>query len=179
MKIKTSYLISTIFSICFLVNFAFAQELVFDSPENLGFSTERIDRIENVMNEMIDKGIISGAVTLVARHDKVAYLEAFGKKGAEEKKKMESDQIFRIASMSKAITTVGAMMLFEEGKFMLDEPISKYIPEFKNMKVMVLNESKEKEPYHLVDATSPITIRHLLTQTSGITYNFFWPTVYQ
>ena len=86
---------------------------------------------------------------------------------------MNTDQIFSIASMSKAITTVGAMMLYEQGKFMLDEPLAKYIPEFKDMKVMLMNESGEKEPFRLVDASSPITIRHLLTQTSGITYNFF------
>ncbi|MCK5838825.1 MAG: beta-lactamase family protein, partial [Bacteroidales bacterium] len=158
---------------CFFSNSLFAQELLFESPENLGLSPERIDKIENVMNDFIDKGDISGAVTLVARHNKVGYFKAFGTKGAETEEKMTVDQIFRIASMSKAITTVGAMALFEKGYFLLDDPVSKYIPEFTDMKVMVRNEPDDKEAYHLVDATSPITIRHLLTQTSGITYGFF------
>lgn len=173
MKIKIVNLFRLIVICCFSSNFVFAQELVFDSPEELGFSTDRINRIENVMTDLIDKGIISGAVTLVARNEKVGYLKAFGTKGAESSEKMTTDQIFRIASMSKAITTVGALMLYEKGAFRLDDPISLYIPEFKEMKVMVLNKEGEKEPFHLVDASSPITIRHLLTQTSGITYNFF------
>ncbi len=173
MKTIANYFFRLIIIFCFFSNSLFAQELLFESPENLGLSPERIDKIENVMNDLIDEGVISGAVTLVARHDKVGYLKAFGTKGAETKEKMAIDQLFRIASMSKAITTVGAMTLFEEGYFMLDDPVSKYIPEFTDMKVMVRNKSDEKEPYQLVDATSPITIRHLLTQTSGITYKFF------
>jgi len=173
MKIKSNYffafLLTCLFSSCLI----FSQELVFDSPEQLGFSNVKINRIEKVMNDLIDKGVISGAVTLVARHDKVGYLKAFGTKGAGESQKMTTDKIFRIASMSKAITTVGAMMLYENGEFKLDDPVSQYIPEFKEMKVMVLNEEGETKPYNLVDASTPITIRHLLTQTSGITYNFF------
>ena len=173
MKTIDHYFFRLFVIFCFLSNFVFAQELAFESPENLGFSSGRIDRIENVMNDLISEGAISGAVTLVARHDKIGYLKAFGTKGAETSEKMAIDQIFRIASMSKAITTVGAMTLLEEGYFMLDDPISKYIPEFAEMKVLVRNEPDKKEPYHLVDAKSPITIRHLLTQTSGITYKFF------
>lgn len=173
MKTTAAYLFRLTL-ICFLSsNLVFAQELVIESPKNLGFSTDRIDRIENVMNGMIDKGVISGAVTLVARNQKVGYLKAFGTKGADSSEKMTTEHIFRIASMSKAITTVGAMMLYEKGAFMLDDPVSQYIPEFKEMKVMVLHEEGAKEPFHLVEASSPITIRHLLTQTSGITYTFF------
>jgi CubicO group peptidase (beta-lactamase class C family) len=79
------------------VNCVLSQELVFDSPENLGFSTKRINRVEKVMNELIDKGVIAGAVTLVARHDKVGYLKAFGTKGAGLMEEMTTDKIFRIA----------------------------------------------------------------------------------
>jgi CubicO group peptidase (beta-lactamase class C family) len=173
MKIRANYLFTFILVYYFSSNLLFAQELVFDSPEHLGFSKEKINRIETVMNDLIDEGVFSGAVALVARHDKVGYLKAFGTRGAGADEKMTTDKIFRIASMSKAITTVGAMILYEKGRFKLDDPVSQYIPEFKEMKVMVLNEKGETNPYHLIDATTPITIRHLLTQTSGITYSFF------
>ena len=96
MKTITNYLFRLIIVFCFFSNSVFAQELLFESPENLGLSPERIDKIENVMNELIDEGVISGAVTLVARHDKVGYLKAFGTKGAETEEKMAIDQLFRI-----------------------------------------------------------------------------------
>jgi CubicO group peptidase (beta-lactamase class C family) len=117
----------------------------------------------------IDQKHIAGAVTLVMRHGKVAWLKAQGARDREAAKPMETDSIFRICSMSKAITSLAVMMLYEEGRFLLDDPVSKYIPEFKNPKVLVKPASGA--PY-TIPATRGITIRNLLTHTSGLTYTW-------
>jgi hypothetical protein len=106
------------------------------SPEDVGLSSERLERIAGVITQSINEGRIAGAVALVARHGKIAYFKAFGMADREAKKPMRTDNIFRIFSMSKPITSVAVMMLYEEGRFMLNEPVSDLIPEFKNMKVL-------------------------------------------
>lgn len=155
-----------------IINGLLAQGLPVATPESLGFSAERLKRIDAVLEDYIHKGLTPGAVVLVARHGKAAHFKALGKQDIERNIPMSKNTMFRIASMTKAITTVGAMMLFEAGKFSLDDPLSKYIPEFKSPKVMVEDATTENG-YILEDAKSPILIRHLLTHTSGISYKLF------
>ncbi len=97
MKTAIQHFLKLIFVFCFLSNSGIAQELILETPDNLGLSTERINRIDNMVNGLIDKGVISGAVTLVARHNKVEHLKAFGTKDADSDERMTTDQIFRIA----------------------------------------------------------------------------------
>jgi len=138
------------------------------TPEKVGMSSERLNRIGSVMSEYISEGKMPGMVTMVLRHGKVAYYEAFGMMDIESGRKMSTDAIFRIASMSKAITSVAVMMLYEEGYFLLSDPVSKYIPEFKNPKVII--KSSISDSLLLILAKSEITIRELLNHTSGISY---------
>jgi CubicO group peptidase (beta-lactamase class C family) len=122
------------------------------------------------MQRYIDRKEVPGVVTLVARRGRVVHLEAVGFKDAEAKTSMTADTVFRIASMTKPITSVAAMMLYEEGHFLLSDPISKWLPEFAEMKVAQLPAPDERvgAPYKLVPALRPITIRHLLTHTAGL-----------
>jgi CubicO group peptidase (beta-lactamase class C family) len=144
------------------------------SPEDVGFSSERLDRIGTAIQKSIDDGRIAGAVSRVARHGKTVYFKAFGMADRDAKKPMRTDNIFRICSMSKPITSVAVMMLYEEGRFTLEEPVSDFIPEFKNMKVLdpPWPQDKTSPPGALVDAKRPITILNLLTHTSGLTYQW-------
>lgn len=141
------------------------------APEKVGLSTERLERIDKVMQQYVDEGRIAGAVTLVARRGKVAHLGTYGMADIEAGKPMQANTIFRIASMTKPITSVAVMMLYEEGHFLLSDPISKYIPEFKNPQVLV--PSSTGDSYTTVPAKAEITIRQLLSHTSGISYLFF------
>lgn len=148
---------------------AVAQELSSAKPESVGLSSERLERIGAAVQRSIDDKRIAGAVTLVARRGHIAWLKAQGMMDREAGEPMQTDAIFRICSMSKAITTLAAMMLYEDGRFLLDEPVSNYIPEFKNPKVLVKPASGK--PY-TIPATQQITIRNLMTHTSGLTYNW-------
>ena len=142
------------------------------SPESVGLSSERLERIASAIQKSIDDGRVAGGVALVARQGKIAYFKAVGMADREAKKPMRTDSIFRICSMTKPITSVAVMMLYEEGRFILDQPVSDFIPEFKDMKVLdpPYPQDKTSPPGALVDAKRPITIRHLLTHTSGLTY---------
>ncbi len=122
-----------------------------------------------MLEEKIEQGVIPGVVALVARNGKIVYHKAFGFSDTPAGKKMATDDIFRIASQTKAITATAVMMLWEEGKFNLDDPISKYIPEFKNPGVLK-NFSYSDTSFTTEPAVREITIRHLLTHTSGIGY---------
>ena len=144
-----------------------AQGLPSAKPEEVGLSSERLDRIESKMNAYIGTGNIPGMITLVARHGKIAYFKSVGMMDVDTKKPMSKDAIFRLASMSKAITSVAVMILFEEGHFLLTDPVSKFIPEFSNPQVIV--KSSNSDGVVLIPARSEITIRHLLNHTSGIT----------
>jgi len=138
------------------------------SPKSVGLSQERLDRITAVMRRHVDDGLLAGAVAIIVRDGKLAYLQSAGMRDKEQQVEMSPDTIFRIASMSKPITSVAVMMLYEEGRFQLKDPISKFIPEFKAPKVLIKEGSQEQ----LVPAHREITIRHLLTQTSGLTYQW-------
>jgi len=148
---------------------ALAQELAPARPETVGLSSERLERIATAVERSIAEKRIAGAVTLVARRGRVAWLRAQGMADREAGKPMRTDSIFRICSMTKAITSLAVMMLYEEGRFLLDDPVSRYIPEFKNPKVLVKPASGA--PY-TIPADKEITIRHLLTHTSGLTYHW-------
>jgi len=146
-----------------------AQEFPTEKPEAAGMSSERLERISKAVQQGIDDKRITGAVTLVARHGHVVWFKAQGLSDREAGKPMRADSIFRICSMSKPITSVAVMMLYEEGKFLLEDPISKYLPEFKDPKVLV--KPTNGQPY-TIPATREITIRDLLRHTSGLTYNW-------
>ena len=152
-----------------LVIAAAAQDLPTAKPEAVGLSSERLERIGTAVQRSIDDKRIAGAVTLVVRHGHLAWYKAQGMMDREAGKPMRPDAMFRICSMTKPITSVAVMILYEEGKFLLDDPVSKYLPEFKNPKVLVKPASGE--PY-TIPATKEITIRDLLRHTSGITYNW-------
>ncbi len=147
----------------------FAQTLIPGKPAENGMSAERLARIDQMVNDNMNSKKIPGAVVLIARNGKIVYHKAFGFSDVEKQTPLKKDDIFRIASQTKAITSTAVMMLFEEGKFLLDEPISKYIPEFKNPKVLGTLNWKDTT-YTTTPAKSEITIRHLLTHTSGIDY---------
>ncbi len=148
---------------------ALAQDLPSAKPESVGLSSDRLERIATVVQRNIDDKRIAGAVTLVVRHGKVAWFKAQGMSDREAAKNMPTDAMFRICSMTKPITSVAVMMLYEQGKFLLEDPVSKYLPEFKNPKVLV--KPAQGEPY-TIPATKEITIRDLLRHTSGITYQW-------
>lgn len=140
------------------------------APETVGFQPERLNRIDGLIQSYIDKGAFPGVSAIVVRNGKIVYYKAFGKSDIDANKPMAKDAIFRIASMTKAITSLAVMMLHEEGKIMLDDPISKYIPEF--TKPMVLDKFNDKDStYTTVPAKREITVRHLLSHMSGINYN--------
>jgi CubicO group peptidase (beta-lactamase class C family) len=147
-----------------------ADKLPLARPETVGLSSARLERLSEVMQKYVDEGKLGGAVTLIARGGKVAYLQAFGKLDPSTGAPMPTDAIFRIASQSKALTSVSVMILFEEGKLLLGDPISKYIPEFKTTTVAVPDVSKKGPGYKIVPAKRPITIRDLLTHSAGISY---------
>lgn len=139
------------------------------TPESVGMSAERLARIETMCTDAVAKGEIPGIVALVARNGKIVYYKAFGKADNQSSRNLKRDDIFRIASQSKAITSTAVMMLWEEGKFRLDDPISKYIPEFKNPQVLKTFQYKDTS-YTVSPASGEITIRQLLTHTSGLGY---------
>lgn len=146
-----------------------AQDIPSTKPESVGLSSERLNRIGLAVQRSIDDKQIAGAVTMVVRHGHVAWFKAQGMMDREAGKAMRPDAMFRICSMTKLITSVAVMMLYEEGRFQLDDPISKYLPEFKNPKVLVKPASGE--PYS-IPATREILIKDLLRHTSGLTYNW-------
>ena len=143
------------------------------APESAGMSTERLARINTAMQRYIDNKLVAGTVTLVARKGKIVHSSAQGLMDVENNKPMREDSIFRIASMTKPITSVALMMLFEEGHFLLSDPISKWLPEFENMQVAVPSGSERHgTPYKTVPAVRPISVEHILTHTAGLANSY-------
>jgi CubicO group peptidase (beta-lactamase class C family) len=153
-------------------------ELPAVAPEEVGMAGDRLANIRSVMSRHVAEKQIPGAIGLIARRGKIAYQETWGMADVEAGKPMRLDTIHRIYSMSKPITSVAVMMLYEEGKFQLNDPVAKYLPEFAKMQVWV----EEKEPQtgqpalKTAPAKRPITIRDLLRHTSGLTYGVFGDT---
>lgn len=139
------------------------------APESVGVSAARLQWVDRMLAEAVAQGEVPGVVALIARNGKIVYHKAFGMADAEAGRPQRNDDIFRIASQSKAITSTAVMMLWEEGKFRLDDPISKFIPEFKNPRVLDRFRYADTS-YTTRPAAREITIRHLLTHTSGLGY---------
>lgn len=155
----------------FLSQSVLSQGLPTATPEETGLSSERLDRIKPVMQSYIDQGKLAGLITMIARRGKVIHFEKYGV--MDVGKSMRLDAIFRIASMTKPITSVAIMILHEEGKLQLNDPVTRFVPEFKDVKVF---SSFDQNQLRVVDKESPITIRDLLTHTSGLTYGWFGNT---
>jgi CubicO group peptidase (beta-lactamase class C family) len=141
------------------------------SPEEVGMSTQRLGRLDAAIQKAVDSGELPGAVVFIARDGQLVYAKSFGWQDREKKIPMSNDSIFRLYSMTKPVVSVAAMILVEEGKLGLQEPVSKYIPEFKEMKVGVESKDADGKPVvTLVDAKRQITVQDLLRHTSGLTY---------
>ncbi len=161
--------------LCLLLSAAAtAEPLPTAAPESVGLSSERLGRITELLRRDAAKGTIPGAVLLISRQGKIAYFEAVGHLDPQTSSKMGKDGIFRIYSMTKPIVSVAAMMLVEQGKLALGDPVAKYLPEFKDVKVgEEKRDADGKVTLEVVAAKRPITIQDLLRHTSGLTYGFF------
>ena len=148
---------------------AAADELPMSPPEKVGLDGAKLDRAKAAVQAMVDKKEIAGAVVAVARHGKLARLDAVGRMDVEKDRAMRPDAIFRVYSMTKPITTVAAMILSEEGRLGLDDPVAKYLPEFRELRVHA-GESGTAE------AKRAMTVRDLMRHTSGLTYGVFGET---
>jgi CubicO group peptidase (beta-lactamase class C family) len=140
-------------------------------PETLGFSSERLERLHAKMQQQVDQKQLAGVVTLLARHGKVVELRAYGNKDLASGAPMTTDTIFRMFSMTKPVTGVAMMMLYEEGKWLPKDPIAKFIPEFAHLKVFKGLDATGK--MILEDPTHPPTMAELMTHTAGFTYGVF------
>ena len=145
-----------------------SRDLAVAPPESVGVSAERVRRIDAVMKKMVDEGQLAGVVTLLNRHGKIVNFSAHGKKDIRSQAPLERDSIFRIYSMTKPVTGVAMMMLYEEGKWRLDDPVSRYIPDFAKLKVHA-GENPDGTP-KLEDARRSMTMRELMTHTAGLGY---------
>ena len=162
----------TLLSCLLTVTLAHAQSLPTAKPETVGLSSEGLNRVLAAVKADVDKGALPGAVLLVARQGKVVMFDAVGVIDPATKAPMTKDAIFRIYSMSKPITSVAAMTLFEEGKILLSDPVSKYLPKMKDMKVGVEKPAADggKPTLELVPAAREMTVQDLLRHSSGLTY---------
>jgi CubicO group peptidase (beta-lactamase class C family) len=151
----------------FTTSAALGKDLPAAPADTLGFSAERLQRLDAALQGYVAQQRLAGSVTLVTRHGKVAYFKAFGEADREQGVVMRRDTIFRIASQSKAIVSTATMILQEQGKLLITEPVGKYLPGFMETTVAVAN---EEDGYDVVPATRPVTIRDLLTHTSGFDY---------
>lgn len=138
------------------------------SPESVGLSSPRLQNLDALMESHVAEKKIGGANVLIARKGKIAYFKSFGL--ADDHKPMQRDTMFRVMSMTKPLTSVAIMLLYEQGKLLLSDPVSKYIPEFKNQKVLEMN--ADGKGYKLVPVKREVTVRDLLTHSSGLLYLF-------
>ncbi len=167
---KTTRLTLIVIAISLALPFpAHAKKILITSPEEVGMSSEKLAQVKPAVQAMIDDEKIAGASIIVARKGKIALFETLGMMDREANKPMQPDTIFRFYSMTKPITSVAVMMLYEEKKLKLDDPVSKYIPEFKGLKVYA-------ESGKHTEQINEMTIRDLLRHTSGLTYGFFGNT---
>ena len=139
------------------------------SPESVGFSSQRLSRVNKMMQGYIDDGKLASGLTMLARRGETFHFEPYGVLDLESGAPVERDTLFRIYSMTKPITSAAVMMLYEEGHFSLDDPVGKFIPELASMKVY---DGMGETGMRLVDQKQPISVRHLLTHTSGLSYGF-------
>ena len=166
-RLPRSVLVWLLTAVLALQASAAAQGLPRAKPEDAGVSSERLARLTRALDAYVDNGQLAGGVALVLRDGKVVYSHAFGQRDREAAAPMRPDTIFRIASQTKALVSVAVMMLQEEGRLVLTDPISRHLPEFKDTTVAV---AREGGGYDVVKAKRPITVRDLLTHTAGIGY---------
>ena len=157
-----------------LVATAGAADLATARPESVGMSSQRLQLLTRGMKELADKGQLAGVITMVAKDGKLVHFEASGKRDATSGAPMQKDSIFRIYSMSKPITGVAMMILFEQGKWQLNDPVSRHIPEFANLKVAKVN--AETGAVTQVPPDHPMTMRELMSHSGGLTYGVFGST---
>lgn len=147
------------------------RDLAMAAPETVGMDSERLDRVTQRMQELVDAGELAGVVTMAARHGKIVHAEAVGYRDIEVGDSLEVDDIFRIYSMTKPVTGVAMMILYEEGKFSLSDPVERHIPEFADLQVAV---GVDDNGDFITEPTDhPMTIRELMSHTSGLTYGVF------
>ena len=149
-----------------LAGTALAQDLERATPESVGFSSTGLERATGALQAHIDAGHIAGVVAAVARNGKLVYLEALGQRDLAASDPMPDDALFRLYSMTRSITSAAVMVLWEEGAFQLDDPISMYLPQFANQRVFL--DAREPDMSRTRARNADITVRHLLTHTSGI-----------
>ena len=163
-----------VFSLFFIIAFfipgiLISQTISLHSKPNPKIDYARLKKVDNLVNEYVHKKWIAGAVTLIVKDNELIQYKGYGFKDLETKKRMDSNSIFRLASQTKAITSVGILMLYEAGKLMLDEPISDFIPSFKNPRVLDKYNASDTT-FTTVPAKREITFRDVLTHSSGIDY---------
>src|SRR4029453_17298003 len=170
MKLKIQVML--LIAIVVLAGGAVGQTIRSVAPNGTGLSSERLDRITAVMNDHVAKGHIAGAIGLIARRGKVGYFETYGFQDKEASVAMRKDTIFRMYSMTKPITGVAVLLLYEEGKFFLSDPVSKYLPELGNLKVAVVDIDPQtgRKTRYTVPSKREIKILDLMRHTSGIDY---------
>ena len=145
--------------------FGFSQNLEYSDPDSQGISKDRIERISELSKSYVDNNKVANVTTIVNRNGNIIYYKAFGQRGADDKRKIKKDDLYRIYSMTKPIVSVAIMQLYEKGLFHLNDPIENFLPEFKNLKIAINKDS-------LVEAKNKITFKHLLTHTSGLSYGW-------
>jgi len=164
-KVRIMKRVIVLLALVAIVGHAVAKPLPTAKPSRVGMSADRLQRIDDVTQKYVDAGKLAGVVTMVARNGKVVYFDAVGNRGADDETPLKKDDLFRIYSMSKPITAVAAMQLYEQGKFHLSDPVSKFVPELKDL--MVMGEDGELTP-----SEKTMTMHHLLTHTAGFSYGF-------
>ena len=160
-----------ILNLLFFSSLFSSQEFQYSDPEDEGFSKERLERISPVIQKYIDQDLTPGVLTAIMRNGKIVYLETQGFMDVREKKPLQADAIFRIASMTKPIASVALMILWEEGHFQLNDPVSKFIPAFSETKVSTTSDASGKTG-DLVEPKRAITIRDMLTHTAGLSNSY-------
>jgi len=147
-----------------------------ERPEDVGLSTERLSRLTERLRQGVDRGELPGAVVAIGRRGRIAYLESVGQRDPEARAPMRHDAIFRIASMTKPFTSLAIMMLAEEGRLSIADPVAKYLPAFRDLKVAVVRRDADGRPETVLEAPRrPMTVHDLLRHTSGLTYGLAGP----
>ena len=168
---RKSILLSALLSACICTQLSWAQNIPSAKPESVGMSSKKLEHMTKMFQAEVDKGAIPGAIIQINRNGKLVYTSVLGFKDKNKNEPLTKDSIFRIYSMTKPLASVAAMQLVEEGRMQLTDPISKFLPEFKDMQVSVpKTDSKGEISYETVPALKPITVQDLLRHTSGIAY---------
>ncbi len=156
---------TVVLAACLLASAAALADVEVVSPSSVGLDADRLEHVNAFINRYVADNKIAGAVTLIARRGQVVHVATAGAFGIDDPRPMTEDALFRIFSMTKPVTTVAALMLYEKGAFQLNDPVAKYLPDFADMTVLIDGKS--------VPAASAMTIRQLMTHTAGLTYGWY------